>query len=69
MANEKNKIYSVRQLSRFFGVTEATIWDWCKTGRLPAFKIGKEWRVRVIDLQRMINAKMTSPSDRRTKLF
>jgi len=48
----------VGKLAKFFGVTKATARDWCKHGRLPGFKIGKEWNVRVEDLQKMITRKV-----------
>ena len=58
MADEKDKIYGARDLAQFFGVTEKTIWEWCKKGKLPAFKIGKEWKVRVADLNKTISQKI-----------
>lgn len=57
---KKEKIYGVPELARFFAVSEKTIWEWCKKGRLPGFKIGKEWKVRAVDLQKMINRKINS---------
>lgn len=54
----KESIYDAEKLARFFGVTKKTIWDWCKHGKLPGFKIGKQWKVRVADLQRMIDRKV-----------
>lgn len=60
MAEAKDKILHVPQIARFFGVAEKTVWEWCKSGKLPAFKIGKEWRVRKSDLQKMINQKVKS---------
>lgn len=69
-SNGKDKIYNSRDLAKFFGVGEETIWDWCKNGKLPAFKIGKRWRVRVSDLQKIIDGKVrTRKQDRTTKLF
>jgi len=59
MAKRKeNKIYDTKALSRFFGVTEETVCEWCKNGKLPAFKIGKKWRVRIADLRKMIDGKV-----------
>lgn len=58
MAEEKDKIYGAEDLARFFGVKPKTIWEWCKKGKLPAFKIGKEWKVRVSDLNRTISQKI-----------
>lgn len=60
MAQESDKIYGAPELAKFFGVTQKTIWEWCKKGRLPAFKIGKEWKVRVSDLNKTISQKVNS---------
>lgn len=55
---EKDKILKVGEMAKFFGVSHKTVWEWCSNGRLPAFKIGKEWNVRQSDLQRMISQKV-----------
>jgi len=63
-------IYDSKELARFFRVTEETICEWCKDGKLPAFKIGKRWRVRVQDLQKIIDGKVKSrKSGRAAGLF
>ncbi len=54
------QIYDAQKLAKFFGVSRKTVWDWCKSGKLPAFKIGKEWKVRKEDLQKLINRKVQS---------
>lgn len=70
MVEEKNKIYGVSELSRFFGVKPKTIWEWCKKGKLPAFKIGKEWKIRVSDLNRTIIQRINiHRKDKGTGLF
>jgi excisionase family DNA binding protein len=51
-------IYDVGEVARFLRVTKATVRDWCSHGKLPAFKIGKEWKIRVVDLQKSINGKV-----------
>lgn len=51
-------LYDAEKIARFFGVTTKTACEWCHKGKLPAFKIGKEWKVRVSDLQRMIDRKV-----------
>lgn len=69
MTEHKDKIYGVDELAKFFGVTKKTIWEWCKKGRLPAFKIGKEWKVRVIDLNKTINRKIKIRREKGNTLF
>lgn len=58
MAGSSEKILSVSEIGAFFGVAKKTVWEWCKSGKIPAFKIGKEWKVRQVDLQRLINQKV-----------
>ena len=70
MSPNKEKIYSTTELAKFFSVSEKTIWEWCKKGRLPGFKIGKEWKVRVSDLNKIISNKINSKKrDLSAKLF
>ena len=69
MADDREKIYGAKELAKFFGVTEKTIWQWCKKGRLPAFKIGKEWKVRAVDLQKTINQKINVRKEKGSTLF
>jgi len=64
-----DKIYGVEELAKFFRVSKKTIWEWCKRGKLPAFKIGKEWKVRVSDLNRIINRKIRAHDEEGKTLF
>jgi len=54
-----DKILAVPDMAKFFGVSKKTIYEWCKAGALPAFKIGQEWMVRQSDLQKMITGKLS----------
>ena len=54
----KDKILKVEEIAKFFGVAHQTVWEWCAMGKLPAFKIGKEWNVRQSDMQKMISQKV-----------
>jgi len=60
MTAPQDKILRVPQMAKFFGVSDKTVWEWCKSGKLPGFKIGKEWRIRQSDLQKLINRKLKS---------
>ncbi|MBI2623218.1 MAG: helix-turn-helix domain-containing protein [Candidatus Liptonbacteria bacterium] len=60
-AREKEwKVYDAERLAKFFGVTADTIQEWCRKGKLPAFKIGREWKVRARDLQKAIEGKVAA---------
>ncbi len=59
MQGKGDKILGVEHLAKFFRVSSQTIWRWCKAGKLPAFKIGAQWKIRQSDLNRIINQKIT----------
>lgn len=70
MGRNSDKLYSAERVARFFGVSKKTAWQWCKAGKLPAFKIGKEWKIRVSDLQKMIDRKVRARENNNTpRLF
>ncbi len=63
MVRKSDVLYNAEKIARFFGVARKTAWQWCKSGKLPAFKIGKEWKIRVSDLQKMIDRKIRARRD------
>lgn len=67
MVQGRETIYEAEKLAKFFHVTKQTIREWCKKGKIPAFKIGKEWKVRVADLQKMIDRKARPHEERESK--
>lgn len=42
---------SVLEVASYLGVSEVTVWRFCRDGTLPALRIGKQWRVRREDLE------------------
>jgi excisionase family DNA binding protein len=71
MPIKDDKILSVEELAKFFGVSDQTIWRWCKSGKVPAFKIGSQWKVRQSDLNKIINQKVETKKrhDSESRLF
>jgi excisionase family DNA binding protein len=65
---KKETIYGAEKLAKFFGITKQTAREWCKKGKLPAFKIGKEWKIRVTDLQKMIDQDIHTHKDEEKSL-
>jgi excisionase family DNA binding protein len=39
-------LLGVEDVSELMGVGKATVWRWCREGRLPCLKVGKHWFVR-----------------------
>ena len=47
-----NDLLTVLEVMSYLKVCRATVQRWCKEGKLPAVKIGKEYRIRRSDLER-----------------
>ena len=39
------KFYSCEQVAERYGVKLTTVWNWIRTHKLPAVKVGKQYRV------------------------
>ena len=44
-------LLSADEAARRLGVDRATVWRWCKEGRITCLKIGRLWRVRTEALE------------------
>lgn len=41
-----DEILTVQEVADYLKISRSTIWRWCNEGTLPAFKIGRSWRIR-----------------------
>ena len=41
---ERTQIMTTKEIAKYLGVHEMTVYRWLKTGILPGFKIGGRWR-------------------------
>lgn len=44
------KIYTAKEAAKVLGVHYQTLARYCKEGEIPAFKVGKSWRILESDL-------------------
>ena len=40
------ELLDTEEVADYLGVNPVTIWRWCREGRLPCLKIGRQWRIR-----------------------
>lgn len=38
-------ILTVRGVAEYLRLSRTTVWRWCNTGTLQAFKVGRSWRI------------------------
>lgn len=51
-----NELLTVKEVADYLRVSRVTAWRWCQQGVIPAFRIGRNWRIRredLLDLQRV----------------
>jgi excisionase family DNA binding protein len=53
-----DKILTVPEIAEYLKVSRTTVWRWCNEGRLPAFRIGRHWRIYRSDIERLIGHKL-----------
>ena len=39
------EVYTLKEIEELFSVTRRSLYNWITSGKLKAFKVGKEWRV------------------------
>lgn len=52
--SDKRGLLSVPEVASHLGVSEVTVWRFCRDGSLPALRIGKQWRVRREALEKFL---------------
>ena len=52
---EQKELYTARELAEKLRVNIMTIYRYIKTGKLKAYKIGKEFRIDKKEFQRFLN--------------
>lgn len=41
-----SELLTVQEVAEYLRVSRVTVWRWCQQGILPAFRIGRNWRIR-----------------------
>ena len=48
------RLLTTQEAAEFLRVSRATIRRWCKAGQLPAVRIGRQWRIDMDQLERVL---------------
>ena len=61
---ELEKFFTVEELAERLQVSDQTVRRWVKSGKLTAFKPGKELRIRPADLEKFLESRKIRPDER-----
>lgn len=54
-----SKMYTCAQIADHYGVKVITVWDWIRQKKLPAIRIGREYRISEDDMKVFENERRT----------
>lgn len=52
-----DRLYTCAEVAERYGVKKRTVWEWIRTGKLRAVRVGKLYRVYESDLKAFENGK------------
>lgn len=55
----KQNIMTIREVADYLGVHTSTIYKYAQQGKIPAFKLGKDWRFTRKHIDNWIEAKVS----------
>lgn len=61
-------VLTVAEIAAYLKLSPTTIWRHCVSGTLPAFRVGRQWRVERRDLDLWINTMKAERLDRSEQL-
>lgn len=58
--NTEEQILTLQETARLLKVSQATLRRWIKSGQIPAFRIGRAFRVRLADIEKKFKKQTVS---------
>lgn len=55
-----NQLMTIKEVADFLRISTISAYSWVRDGKLPAIRIGKEWRVRTSDLDEWLEVRSTA---------
>ena len=60
MTSERHEILTLEEVAAWLRLKPQTIYKWAQEGRIPAAKLGKEWRFKRSVLDKWLDEQMSS---------
>ncbi len=62
-----DELLTVDEVANYLRVSRSTVWRWCQAKKVPAFKIGREWRISGPVLEELMAAQQKAAIDSETE--
>ena len=66
----QNELLTVQEVADYLRVSRVTAWRWCQEGIIPAFRIGRNWRIRrdkLLELEAIVDSDHRSPDAKKLR--
>ena len=67
MEESKDEILNLEETARMLKIGVVTARRWCKSGKLPAIKIGNHYRIRRKDIDRIFEEKLNNKNENKNE--
>jgi excisionase family DNA binding protein len=57
------RFMTVEDIARDLSVAEDTVRSWIRERKLPAYRVGKEYRIKIVDYERFLEQRRTINGD------
>ncbi len=57
------RFLTVKDIVHDLGVSEDTVRGWIRGRKLPAYRVGKEYRIKIVDYERFLQQRRTIDGD------
>ncbi len=58
-----SEFLTLNETADMLRLSQLTIWRYIKSGKLPAYKIGRDWRIKRTELEQFIESKRAIVED------
>ena len=52
--NKEDQYYSIKEVAKMLKVAYLTVYRWIQSGKLQSIKAGKQYRIKLIDIDKFI---------------
>lgn len=55
-----SELHTCEEVAKRYGVKKITVWDWIRKKKLPAMKLGRDYRISDDDMKQFEKARKTT---------